>query len=174
MEIQTSLLIIAPTEVQTFAAPLRQLHAPDSYMQGPAHITLFYPFIPLRETPTAIDKLTAICQDVPPIHLTLDQYGRFETAHFLAPSDPEPILSLHRLLLSAFPEYPPYEGQHGTALIPHLTLAHVETRIEADQIRLPPTPSFSFTINQLHLYIGLEKGNIPWIPLSIIPLGGET
>ena len=56
MEIQTSLLIIAPPEVQAFAGPLLHQFAPDSCMQGPAHITLFYPFIPHHEVNIAIEK----------------------------------------------------------------------------------------------------------------------
>jgi 2'-5' RNA ligase len=172
MNVATSLLIIAPPEVQTFAAPLRQKYALDSFMQGPAHITLFFPFVPYDEIVPAANRLTELCKDVSPFQITLEQYDRFETAHFLAPSDPEPILSLHRYLLAAFPQYLPYEGEHGAELIPHLTLAHMETKQEADNIKLPPCPRFSFVVDQLCLYIGPEEGNIPWIPRAIFPLGG--
>ena len=173
MEIQTSLLIIPPPEVQAFVAPLRKRYAPDSYMQGPAHITLFYPFVPQEEIPAALIKLKFLCNKIPPFELTLDRYDRFESTHFLAPSNPEYILSLHRSLYSEFPDYPPYEGQHGEELIPHLTLAHVDNPSEVTHVNLPPTPSFSFIVNRIYLYLGPAEGNIPWIPVSIIPLGGE-
>jgi len=174
MDLQTSLLIIAPPEVQAFAAPILQQFAPSSCMQGPAHITLFYPFVPLEEVDPTVEKLNTICLQIQPLHLNLNRYGRFDTTHYLAPSNPEPILELHRLLLSTFPEYPPYEGQHGPELVPHLTLTQMESKAEADQISLPPVPSFSFTVHQLHLYIGPEEGNTPWIPHSIIPLAKEA
>lgn len=173
MEIQTSLLIIPPPEVQAFSAPLRKRYAPDYYMQGPAHITLFYPFVPQKEIPDALIKLTSLCRKAAPFELTLDRYDRFEFTHFLAPSNPKPILSLHHSLYVEFPEYPPYEGQYGAELIPHLTLAHVDNPSEVTPVNLPPTPSFSFTVNQIYLYLGPVEGNIPWIPVSIIPLGGE-
>ncbi len=173
MELQTALLIIPPPEVQAFAAPLRQRYAPDVYMQGPAHLTLFYPFIPPKEVLTTSIQLRSICNNVVPFELTLDQYGHFEATHFLAPSNPDHVLSLHRLLLSAFPDYLPYEGQYGKELIPHLTLAHNENPYTIEHVSLPPTPSFTFTVDQLHLYLGPSEGNIPWIPVSIIPMKGK-
>ncbi|OGO19297.1 MAG: hypothetical protein A2Z14_03645 [Chloroflexi bacterium RBG_16_48_8] len=174
MEIQTTLLIIAPPEVQAFAAPLRQRYAPDSYMQGPAHLTLLYPFVPPNEIPAALIQLNSLCSKVAPFKLTFDQYGRFESTQFLAPFNPEPVLSLHRLLLSVFPDYLPYGGLHGAEIIPHLTLAHDDTQKAAKDIVLPPTPSFSFIVDQIYLYLGPAEGNIPWIPVAIIPLGGEV
>jgi len=174
MVLQTALLIIPPPEVQAFAAPLRQKHAPDIYMQGPSHITLFFPFIPPGEVPAATNILRTLCKDVAPFQLKLDQYGHFEGTHYLAPSNPEPILSLHTLVLSTFPDYLPYEGQYGTQLVPHLTIAHNENPKEVMQVVLPPPPSFTFTVNQLHLYLGPSEGNIPWIPVAIITLGGKV
>jgi len=173
MELQTALLIIPPPEVQAFAAPLRQKYASEVHLQGPAHITLFYPFIPPAEISTTTTILESLCSDVVPFKLTLDRYGHFEATHYLAPANPELVLSLHRILLSAFPDYPPYEGQHGTALIPHLTLVYNENPEMANPVTLPPSPSFTFVVDQLYLYLGFAEGNIPWIPVAIIPLGGK-
>ena len=171
MELQTTLLIIPPPEVQAFAAPLRQKYASEVHLQGPAHITLFYPFIPPAEISTTTTILESLCSDVVPFELTLDRYGHFEATHYLAPANPEPVLSLHRFLLSAFPDYLPYEGQHGAELIPHLTLAHNENPDLVKPVALPPSPSFTFTVDQLYMYLGFAEGNIPWIPVAIIPLG---
>jgi hypothetical protein len=170
MELKTSLLIIPPPEVQAFAAPLRLEYAPEVHMQVPAHITLFYPFIPPPEIPTAVTILKSLCNDVAPIKLTLDRYGHFEAIHYLASTHPEPIISLHKMLLSAFPDYVPYQGQYGAELIPHLTLAHKEIPNVSNTIALPPTPSFTFIIDQIYLYLGFAERNIPWIPAAIIPL----
>jgi hypothetical protein len=107
---------------------------------------------------------------VAPIKLTLDRYGHFEAIHYLASTHPEPIISLHKMLLSAFPDYLPYQGQYGAELIPHLTLAHKEISNVSNTIALPPTPSFTFIIDQIYLYLGFAERNIPWIPAAIIPL----
>jgi 2'-5' RNA ligase len=174
MLLRTALLIIPPPEVQAFAAPLRQKYAPDISMQGPSHITLFFPFVPPDEVPAASNLLRTLCNGVAPFQLKLDHYSQFEGTRYLAPSNPEPILSLHKLLLTNFPDYLPYEGQHGTELVPHLTLAHNENPKEVMQVVLPPAPSLIFTVHQLHLYLGPSEGNIPWIPVAIIPLGEKV
>jgi 2'-5' RNA ligase len=173
MIIQTALLIVPPPDVQAFAAPLRKKYAPDVNMQGPAHITLFFPFVSPEEIPSSMKILNSLCSRVPPFQLKLDRYGHFEATQYLAPADPEPILSLHRLLSTAFPDCLPYEGQHGTELVPHLTLTHYENPTDVEKIILPPTPSFTFMVDRLHLYVGPPEGNIPLIPVAIIPLGAK-
>jgi 2'-5' RNA ligase len=173
MELLTALLIIPPPEVQAFAAPLRQKYATEVYMQGPAHITLFYPFISPAEIPATVTILKSLCSDIAPFKLTLDRYGHFEGTHYLALTNPEAVLSLHKSLLTAFPDYLPYEGQYGAELIPHLTLAHNENPEVVKSVALPQPPSFTFIVDQLYLYLGFAEGNIPWIPVAIIPLGGK-
>jgi 2'-5' RNA ligase len=173
MKLQTSLLILPPAEVQAFTAPLREKYSPLSFAQGPAHLTLFYPFVEPETVESAIKLLVEKCRVVDPIEVTLDRYDRFATAHLLIPSDPEPIISFHKYLFGEFAEYPPYEGKYGIDLIPHLTLATFETQEEADQLHIPPAPNFTFMINKLFLYMGLSNERIPWIPVAIILLGTD-
>ena len=171
MILQSSLLILPPPEVQAFAAPLREKYTPVSFVQGPAHITLFYPFVVPKAVDNAIKILKSKCRLVKPFEITLDRYERFETAHFLTPADPEPIVSLYNYLFTEFPDYPAYDGIYGSNLIPHLTLASFENKEEADQLQLPPPPNFTFSVEQLYLFVGPMDERIPWIPISIIPLG---
>jgi 2'-5' RNA ligase len=173
IDLQTALLIVPPVEVQIFAAPLREKYAGESFIQGPAHITLFFPFVEAEKVTYAKERIIALCSTLNPFNLTLDHYGRFETAHFLALKDETPLLSLHQALFNEFPDYPPYEGKYGPDLTPHLTLASQENQMEADAVILPPVPSFTFTVDSLHLYLGPAEGRIPWIPVALIPLKGE-
>jgi 2'-5' RNA ligase len=171
IDLQSSLLIVPPPEVQIFAAPLREKYAVESFCQGPAHITLFFPFVEPDRIPGALQLIKEICGAISPFVLTLDHYGRFQTAHFLALADEEPLLSLHKALMNKFPDYPPYEGKYGPSLTPHLTLASQETEELADAVILPPLPSFTFTVDRLHLYLGPAEERVPWIPIAITPLG---
>jgi 2'-5' RNA ligase len=171
MAIETALLIVPSHDVQAFAAPLRERYAPLSFAQGPAHVTLFYPFVPPPDLPAAVERLARLCATVTPFEITLNRYGRFPKAIYLEPQEPAPILTLHRVLLEAFPEYPPYQGAFGTALVPHLTLAH-DIEDPAD-VRLPPAPSFTFFVDRLHLYAGDPQLRAPWVPLAILPLGAQ-
>ncbi len=173
MKLQTSLLIVPPSEVQAFAAPLREKYAPVSFVQGPAHITLFYPFVEPKAIDNAIKILKPKCRLVEPFEVTLDRYKRFETAHLLTPADPEPIVSLYNYLLTEFPDYPAYDGLYGANLIPHLTLASFDKKEEADQLQLPAPPNFTFSVEQLYLFVGPMDERIAWIPISIIPLGNR-
>jgi len=169
MAIETALLIVPPHDVQAFAARLRERYAALSFAQGPAHVTLFYPFAPPLEVPQALERLTSLCATVSAFDLTLDRYGRFPNAVYLEPHEPSSILKLHRILLEAFPAYPPYQGAFGTALVPHLTLAH-DIEDTAD-VPLPPAPSFTFTVDRLHLYAGDPQVRAAWVALAVFPLG---
>lgn len=169
VDLQSVLMILPPSRVQAFAAPLREKFAYQSFSQGPAHITLMYPFIAPDEITFILDPLSQLCSNVRPFELTLDHYGRFDTAHYLALLDPTPVIDLYQTLLDLFPEYPPYEGKFGIDLIPHLTLASFETKDEADVIHLPPAPNLTFDVDKLHLYIGPPEERVPWVPVAILP-----
>lgn len=174
MDLETALLIIPPAKVQAFAFPIREKHDTASFNRVPAHITLLYPFVPPGQIDAAVARLTQFCKSFPPFEIVLDRYGRFTDTLFLEPSNPEKLLELHQCLTTTFPEYPPYEGEHGPGLRPHMTLARFEKPEEGEAIELPPTPSFSFMVKQLHIYLGTPDADAPFIPRSVIPLGKQT
>lgn len=175
MPLETALLIVPPREVQVFSFPLREQYDNEAFNKNvPAHITLLYPFVPPEEVESAIEKLLSVCETYPPFELTLDRYGSFEGTIFLEPSDPEPVLALHRHLAEVFPEYPIYGGEHGPELHPHLTLARFENPAQAEEILLPPDPQFTFTVDRVHLYLGSTTEDVAFIPRAVIPLGTGT
>jgi 2'-5' RNA ligase len=172
MQLETALLIIPPKPVQVFCFPIRERYDIESFKSNvPAHFTLLYPFVPPEHVDVAIEELTRLCAGIAPFDVTIDHYGAFKGAIFLEPSDPEPIVQLHHQLSQAYPEYPVYGGEHGTELHPHLTLARFDNPEEADDIELPPAPSFSFHVDKIHLYLGSAEHDTPFIPRAVIPLG---
>lgn len=172
MNLETALLIVPPRDVQVFSFPLREQYDNEAFNKNvPAHLTLLYPFVPPEIVEEAIAKLERLCKDFEPVTVTLDRYGSFKDAIFLEPSDPEPVIILQRYLAAAFPEYPIYGGEHGPDLHPHLTLARLENPDQAGEIALPPTPSFTFTVDKIHLYLGSTTEDIAFIPRAVIQLG---
>ena len=175
MSFETALLIVPPRDVQVFSFPLREQYDTDAFKKNlPAHLTLLYPFVPLDLVEQAVETLSALCREYPPFELTLDRYGTFPDTLFLEPSNPEPLIQLHRSLAEAFPDYPVYLGEHGQALHPHLTLARVAPPQTIHHISLPPVPSFTFPVDKLHLYLGSTTEDIAFIPRAVIPLGIEA
>lgn len=172
MQLETALLIVPPKQVQVFSFPIRERYDVESFKSNvPAHITLLYPFVPPEQVETAIEELNRLCAGISPIEVTLNHYGTFKGAIFLEPSNPEPIVQLNHRLSQAFPEYPVYGGEYGAELHPHLTLARFDDPEEADNIELPPVPSFSFTVDNIHLYLGSIEDDTPFIPRAVISLG---
>jgi 2'-5' RNA ligase len=162
MEMESALLILAPKPVQAFAYPLREEYDKKSFAKVPAHITLFYPFVPAALAEEEGEKLEAICAKFSPFEVTLDRYLVLDDAVTLAPADPAPIQALYRALAAAYPYYarPDYQ--------PHLTLARAS---DPGAVPLPEAPAFSFRVDKLHLYVGLPDDVAPFIPRLTLPLG---
>ncbi len=171
MNLESTLLIVPPRPVQSFAFPIRETHDAESFNRVPAHITLLYPFVPPDQVEEAEKVLAKICKKCTPFMLTLDRYGQFEDALFLEPSQPEKIIELFTKISEAFPDYPPYEGERGKGFHPHLTLAKLDKPAQAKKIKLPPEPEFTFEVKQIHIYLGAPDDDTPFIPRAVIPLG---
>jgi 2'-5' RNA ligase len=170
--LETALLILPPREVQVFSYPLREAYDSDATeSQLPAHITLLYPFITPDKIDQTLPALEQLLKECSTFELTLDKYGRFEGTIFLEPSDPQPVLELYEHLAGAFPDFPIYGGEHGPDLHPHLTLARFDDPAKAAEIELPPTPSFTFLVDKIHLYLGSAEDDNPFVPRAVIPLG---
>ncbi len=163
MELESALLIIPPKPVQAFAYPLREENDPDSFAKVPAHFTIFFPFVPADQSNEAAEALGPICAQHSPFVVTLERYGRFEDVVFLEPSDPEPLIALHRSLAEVYPDYA-RENYH-----PHLTLGRAK---DPSRIPLPDPPSFTFPVDSVRIYVGSpEDQAAPYIPRLTIPLG---
>lgn len=171
MTYETALLIIPPPPVQAFSYPWREEHDQESFVKVPAHITLFYPFVPPENVDDSVAQLEKLGENSTPFDVLLDKYGQFEGVLFLEPADPDPIKNLYHSVAEAFPEYAHFEINGGTAFHPHLTLARSDSPKGIAQLELPPEPQFSFTVKKIHLYLGSPDDEIPYVPRAVIPLG---
>jgi len=128
----------------------------------PAHITVLYPFLP----PAGISEpllasLGRLFAGFAAFDFTLDRVGWFsEEVVWLGPRDPAPFSALTSAAFTAFPCCPPYGGQHGNAVVPHLTIGHVggpqALRAAAESVR--PCLPIDATAAEVILMAGPRSG----------------
>jgi hypothetical protein len=78
---------------------------------------------PGRVTPGVLASAQEALGQIPPFDFALRRVGRFPMTTYLAPEPPDPFIAMTTALVRAYPEFPPYGGEH-TDVIPHLTVAH--------------------------------------------------
>ena len=87
-----------------------------------AHVTALGPFDP---APSAqdLDTVAAIAAATPPVRVRLADLGQFPNGIIHLVPDPDDALrDLTARLVAAFPAWPPYGGEFGADVQPHLTV----------------------------------------------------
>jgi 2'-5' RNA ligase superfamily protein len=104
---------------------------------GPAHVTALYPWRNAPVPSADLEHLAGVLHEVDPIPLTFDRLDRFPTGVLflaLAPESENAVRRLTQLLVSAYPDHPPYGGEHPDPH-PHLTVA-CGSNDELDELEL--------------------------------------
>ena len=171
-----SALIVTVPAAEAAIAPYRAVFDAAARLGVPAHLTLLYPFRPV-EVLTAHDVrlLENLFGGTPPYDLVLARTAWFgDEVLYLAPEDPGRYVGLTRMVVDAFPDYPPYGGAY-EQVVPHVTIGQgdvVELRAAEDDVRrsLP----IGQRVASVELWSGppLETGRGPWRRVSAFPLGG--
>src|SRR5262249_21266631 len=143
--------------------PILRRYSPDSLVRVPPHVTVLYPFVPVRDLAGACEKVRAICADLPGFDLHLQGYDHFPLVAFMNPIPPEPIKALFGKSHAAFPECQPYYGQYGNDIHAHLTVAEFATEAEQAVAALPDYAPMTFRASRLHVMVGPAKLPLPWI-----------
>lgn len=121
-ELRTGLVLVLEDALPALAAARREL-APELCARGiPLHLTILYPFAPAAEVDAALPRLDAVLGRHAPLAVELTAVETWPGAVF---ADAAPSPRLRALLddvLAAFPEHPPYGGEHDE-VHPHVTLA---------------------------------------------------
>jgi 2'-5' RNA ligase len=117
----SALLVPMPTVEKTIE-DLRHLD-PAASLGLPAHVTLLYPFAPMARLDEALRaRLRRIFASQARFEVEFRQSRWFDDdVLWLAPEDPGPFVALTQAVVSAWPEWRPYEGVFD-AVIPHLTV----------------------------------------------------
>ena len=89
---------------------------------GHAHITALGPFDP-DPSSSVLASVAAIAASTAPMTVRLADLAQFPNGIIhLVPSPAEPLRALTARLVAAFPRYPPYGGEFGDDVQPHLTV----------------------------------------------------
>jgi 2'-5' RNA ligase len=96
---------------------------PSAQRGVPAHVTVLYPFVPAnRIDDDVVGTLRALFASCPSFAFAVagvDWFG--DTVAYLRIAPPEPFVELTAAVGRAYPDYPPYGGEHAE-VVPHLTL----------------------------------------------------
>src|SRR5262249_21493881 len=120
---RTALLVVV-AEAEPAVARLRLQLDPVARLGVPAHVTVLFPFMPASEIrDDVMVQLTALFRTVPAFTQSFMRTAWFGDEVLWLASDASDVLrSLTQLIWTAFPAYPPYEGQFDD-VVPHLTIA---------------------------------------------------
>jgi hypothetical protein len=110
-------------EAEPVVADLRLRHDSVAAHGVPAHVTVLYPFVPLREIDAPVrDALASVFGEIPAFDYRFERVVRLGAATVVL--DPVPASAFSQLTEAAqrrWPEHPPYGGMHDV-VIPHLTV----------------------------------------------------
>ena len=97
---------------------------------GHAHVTALGPFAP-APSEADLETVAALAADTPPITVRLADLGQFPNGIIHLVPDPDGALrDLTARLVAAFPAWPPYGGEFGTEVQPHLTVDAASDRVD--------------------------------------------
>jgi len=129
-------LVIFVPQAEALVQPYRERHDPVAALGMPAHVTVFYPFLPPDEIGSdAIGALETIAGESDAFSFQLTDVGRFPGVLFLKPEPEEPFEALFRAVGHAFPDLEIYDGEHAS-FVPHLTVAHADDTRRLDAIAM--------------------------------------
>lgn len=97
---------------------------------GHAHVTALGPFAPSPST-ADLETVAALAADTRPITVRLADLAQFPSGIIHLVPDPDDALrELTARLVAAFPAWPPYGGEFGTDVQPHLTVDAASDRVD--------------------------------------------
>jgi 2'-5' RNA ligase len=171
--LSSTLMIVAPHEVQAIAVPILRQYAPETLIRVPAHITILYPFVPVEQLDEASEILRQVCANIVPFDITLSGFASFPGVVFMKITDPQAIRNLFHHIFAAFPNYPPYGGRFGNELNPHMTVAEFTNEARQQASKMPAYDPISFQATRIHVMYGQPGIALPWITHSVIRLGSS-
>lgn len=119
----TAFVVKVPA-AEPLAGDLRRRYDATVALDVPAHITVLVPFMePALITPEVLDRARRVLDRTPAFAFSLGKVGRFPETAYLAPEPAAPFIEMTLALVEAFPDFPPYAGEH-QGVIPHLSVAH--------------------------------------------------
>ena len=163
-------LIVAVPEAEPLVGDWRAKHDWSAQHGVPAHITLLFPFVPAEEVDEQLLRdLRDLFASQPAFTYRLPRVARFPEVAWLAPEPTEPFKGLIELIVSRYPDYPPYEGIHDD-VIPHLTVAEGGPALQ-DEVDAALTPSLPLEAETREVTLIIEDESGQWTVSRRFPFG---
>jgi 2'-5' RNA ligase len=127
-------VVLVPA-AERLVEPFRSQYDPVAPRGMPPHVTILFPFFPQTDLdPDIVRTLEDHFVRFVPFQFELRETGTFPGVLYLRPDPQEPFLEIISLVSALFPDLQPYGGLTGE-LIPHVTVAHAETKERFDELR---------------------------------------
>jgi 2'-5' RNA ligase len=138
----------------------------------PPHVTVLVPWV-TNPAPQHVQRLTDAIADVKPFELGFSGVGQFLNGTvYLRPEPFDEVRALMQTVLAAFPECPPYGGDHHDPY-PHLTISCSATGtlavIAEAEAALAAEPPPSVLLDDLTIW--REGDDKVWNLVGSVPLG---
>ncbi|MCY4726474.1 2'-5' RNA ligase family protein [Nocardioides sp. STR2] len=131
---------------------------------GHAHITALGPFAP---APSATDLATVarLASATPPVRVRLERLGEFPNGIIhLVPDPDDELRDLTARLVAAFPAWPPYGGEFGADVQPHLTVdaASFDTASGSARDRVDLASTATLLAGVVPVEVVLDRLQLAW------------
>lgn len=154
-------LIVAVPEAEPLVGAWRAKHDSSAQHGVPAHITLLFPFLPAEEVDEQlVTDLRDLFASQPAFTYRLPRVAHFPEVAWLAPEPAQPFKDLISLIVSRYPDYPPYEGAHDE-VIPHLTVAEGGPELQ-DEVAAALTPNLPIEADAREVTLIVEDASGHW------------
>jgi hypothetical protein len=133
-------------------------------------VTILFPFLPSENlVPDVRRRLAAVATSVDPFEALFNRTGHFPGVIYLAPEPAAPFVRLTELVLSQFPDHPPYGGAFDE-IVPHLTICDSEAA-PLDALAEQAARSLPFGRPVAAIEVLIEGADDLWHPRWRLPLG---
>jgi 2'-5' RNA ligase len=167
---ETALVILFP-ELEPLIGDSRRRHTSDGAREMPPHVTLIYPFADSADVDSRIALIRRELRRSAPFEVVFREAGRFPGTLYLKPEPAESFLAIAEALVRAFPEFPPYGGEHDE-IVPHVTVAQgEETLLAGLEEELPARLQLQIRVERAWL---MEDAPTGWRRHTAFPLDRHT
>ena len=169
----TSAVIVTVPEAEPIVGELRLRHTYDAPLGVPAHVTVLFPFVPAERVGGAEERLAEVLRGHAAFDAVFERTARFPDVLYLEPEPAAAFSALTETVAGAWPEHPPYEGEH-EIVIPHLTVAESEDGGLLDRIAAEVEPRLPLRTRVAAATLIVEDESGQWREHSRLPLGGQS
>jgi 2'-5' RNA ligase len=168
--VSRSAVLVQISEAEPVVGDWRRCHTFDAPLGVPPHVTLLFPFVHAeRLTEDVEERLAGVVGTARAFDVVFARTARWPSLLYLEPQPSEPFAALTEAIAAAWPEHPPYEGEH-EVVIPHLTVAESEDGELLDRIAedVEPQLPIELRVREAELYVEDDAGR--WHERRRLPL----